>query len=148
MPPHCEHSKLFGANAEKYVQGERRKKFIHPFAKALFKSGNDRFSYFQVSSFLAFTDEGSIFVYGYLVSKQPFALYALNESSVAYAVAKEINDAKAMNFVFMFQVLSVIFFFSFFVSMLFYLGAMQWVVMKLGYLLQVSSTRGDLTRNV
>ena len=36
------------------------------------------------------------------------------------------------------QVLSVIYFFSFFVSILYYYGAMQWVVVKLGWLLQVS----------
>ena len=36
------------------------------------------------------------------------------------------------------QVLSIIYFFNFFISMLFYLGAMQWLVVKLGWLLQVS----------
>ena len=35
------------------------------------------------------------------------------------------------------QVLSIIYFFNFFISMLFYLGAMQWLVVKLGWLLQV-----------
>ena len=38
----------------------------------------------------------------------------------------------------MFKTLSVIYFFSFCVSMLFYLGALQWVVMKLGWLLYVT----------
>jgi len=38
----------------------------------------------------------------------------------------------------MFKTLSVIYFFSFCVSMLFYLGALQWVVMKLGWLLSVT----------
>lgn len=36
------------------------------------------------------------------------------------------------------QILSVIFFFSFFVNILYYYGIMQWVVQKLGWLLQVS----------
>ena len=40
--------------------------------------------------------------------------------------------------VFMFRTLSVIYFFSFCVSMLFYCGALQWVVAKLGYLLYLS----------
>ena len=42
-----------------------------------------------------------------------------------------------MNWVFMFKILSVIYFFSFFISMLFYLGWMQWVVIQLGWMLQV-----------
>ena len=40
--------------------------------------------------------------------------------------------------IFMFKTLSVIYFFSFCVSMLFYLGALQWVVMKMGWLLYVT----------
>jgi len=36
------------------------------------------------------------------------------------------------------QILSVIFFFSFFVSILYYYGIMQWVVQKIGWLLQIS----------
>lgn len=38
--------------------------------------------------------------------------------------------------VFAFAILPVIFFFSFFISVLYYLGAMQWVVIKLGWILQ------------
>lgn len=63
----------------------------------------------KVASFLSFSDEGSRFVYGDML----------------------INDA-----IFAFAILPVIFFFSFFVSILHYLGAMQWAVMKLGWLLQ------------
>lgn len=37
----------------------------------------------------------------------------------------------------LFQVLPVIFFFSFFISILYYWGAMQWTVKKLGWILQV-----------
>ena len=42
-----------------------------------------------------------------------------------------------MKFILMFQVLSAIYFFGFMVSMLFYLGAIQWLVIKMGWLLQV-----------
>ncbi len=90
------------------------------------------------TSFLAFTDEGSSMVYGYLSNQQPFALWALPENSTAYEVAKMINDNRAINFVFAFKVLSVIFFFSFFVNMLFYVGAMQWIIEKIGWMLQVT----------
>lgn len=38
--------------------------------------------------------------------------------------------------VFAFAVLTVIFFFSFCISILYYLGAMQWIVIKLGWILQ------------
>ena len=37
-----------------------------------------------------------------------------------------------------FQILPVIFFFSFVIQILFYYGAMQWVVVKIGWLLQVT----------
>lgn len=40
--------------------------------------------------------------------------------------------------VFAFSVLPVIFFFSFIVSILYYYGAMQWIIKKLGWMLQVS----------
>lgn len=36
------------------------------------------------------------------------------------------------------QVLSVIFFFSFTVNILYYYGVMQWIVRKIGWLLQIS----------
>ena len=38
--------------------------------------------------------------------------------------------------VFAFGVLSVVYFFSFFISILYYMGAMQWVLMKLGWILE------------
>ncbi len=52
-------------------------------------------------------------------------------------VASAINSSEAFNWVFMFRILSVIYFFSFFISMLFYLGWMQWLVIKIGWILQV-----------
>ncbi len=96
-----------------------------------------------MSTFLSYTDSGSAFVFGYLASptlRPPFNVTALNESfpsSVALEVATDIIEADAFNWVFMFHILSVMYFFSFFISMLFYLGWMQWVVVKIGWMLQV-----------
>jgi len=90
----------------------------------------------KVSTFLAYTDAGSGFVFGYLVDQQPFLTHALNGTAVA--VAEQVNTSGALKFVFMFKVLSIIYFFNFMVSILFYLGAMRWVVVKMGWLLQIS----------
>ena len=62
----------------------------------------------KITVFLQFADSGSSFVYGSL-----------------------IQDG-----IFMFKVLSVIYFFSFITSMLFYLGYMQKLIAKIGWLLQ------------
>jgi len=90
----------------------------------------------KVSTFLAYTDAGSGFVFGYLVDQQPFLTHAINGTTKA--VAEEVNASGSLKFVFMFKVLSIIYFFNFMVSILFYLGAMRWVVVKMGWLLQVS----------
>jgi len=90
----------------------------------------------KVAAFLEFTDSGSEFVFGYLVSRQPFIAPLVN--GTANEVAQQINLNKAIPPVFMFKVLSIIYFFNFCVSMLFYLGTMQWIVVKLGWLLQVT----------
>ena len=79
-------------------------------------------------STLGYTDQGSGLVYGYLVTQTPFGLENLDNTSIAYDVAKEFNDKKVVRGVFMFQVLSAIFFFSFITSMAFYMGWMQWWV--------------------
>jgi len=93
----------------------------------------------QVQAFLAYTNAGSEFVYGSLVSAKPFNLYAVNDTgSVAFTVMNQINESRAFNTVFAFDVLSVIFFFSFVVSMLFHVGAMQWVIGKIGWGLQIT----------
>ena len=62
----------------------------------------------KITTFLAYTEDGSSFVYGRLIADG----------------------------VFMFKVLSVIFFFSFMTSMFFYMGYMQWIISKIGWLLQ------------
>ncbi|XP_055606899.1 solute carrier family 28 member 3 [Uranotaenia lowii] len=74
--------------------------------------GRSIFSCFgdKVATFLNYSNAGAGFVYGdFLVNKEG---------------------------IFAFAVLSVIYFFSFFISILYYLGAMQWVVLKLGWILQ------------
>eukprot|EP00092_Neocalanus_flemingeri_P002179 GFUD01002319.1.p1 GENE.GFUD01002319.1~~GFUD01002319.1.p1 ORF type:complete len:652 (-),score=150.80 GFUD01002319.1:85-2040(-) len=90
----------------------------------------------KVSTFLDYTDAGSGFVFGYLVDQKPFLPFLLN--GTANSVAEEINSSGSLKFVFMFKVLSIIYFFNFMVSILFYLGAMRWLVVKMGWLLQVS----------
>lgn len=65
----------------------------------------------KVATFLAYSDAGSSFVYGNM----------LIDSGV-----------------FAFKSLSVIFFLSFMVQILYYCGAMQWILLKLGWLLQKS----------
>ncbi|KAK4304462.1 hypothetical protein Pmani_023585 [Petrolisthes manimaculis] len=77
-----------------------------PMGKAVFQCAG-----VKVSAFLAFTDAGSSFVFGKLVSEDEL---------------------------FAFKVLSVILFFSFCIQILYYLGVMQWVVIKLGWCLQVT----------
>ena len=92
----------------------------------------------KTQTFLSYTDHGSGFVYGYLVSQTPFNLNAENLTGTAYQVAEDLNKTKAFNGIFMFQVLSVIFFFSFITSMAFYLGWMQWLVSKVGWFFQIT----------
>ncbi|XP_045133798.1 solute carrier family 28 member 3-like isoform X2 [Portunus trituberculatus] len=77
-----------------------------PLGKSVFKCAGDK-----VSAFLAFTDAGSGFVFGKIVTQ---------------------------DHIFAFQVLSVILFFSFCIQILYYYGVMQWVVLKLGWFLQIT----------
>uniref|UniRef100_A0A182P5K3 Sodium/nucleoside cotransporter n=1 Tax=Anopheles epiroticus TaxID=199890 RepID=A0A182P5K3_9DIPT len=68
----------------------------------------------KVATFLNYTRAGASFVYGMVL----------------------VGDGENEYAIFAFSVLSVIYFFSFFISILYYLGAMQWVVLKLGWILQ------------
>lgn len=77
-----------------------------PLGRSVFRCAGDK-----VSAFLAFTDEGSGFVFGKIVKE---------------------------DHIFAFQVLSVILFFSFCIQILYYYGVMQWVVLKLGWFLQIT----------
>ncbi|KAJ9591156.1 hypothetical protein L9F63_002311 [Diploptera punctata] len=65
----------------------------------------------KAATFLRYGNEGARFVYGH-----------------------QLID----NGVFAFQALAVIFFLSFIVQILYYFGAMQWLVLKLGWVLQIS----------
>ncbi|XP_066995126.1 solute carrier family 28 member 3 isoform X2 [Anabrus simplex] len=65
----------------------------------------------KFTTFLSYTDAGTNFMYGNFLSDQG---------------------------IFAFKVLPVIFFFSLVVQVLYYWGTMQWIVLKLGWLLQVS----------
>lgn len=78
--------------------------------KAVFRCFADK-----VTAFLAIADVGSTFVFSYLVTG--------------------VNNQLP---VFAFQVLSVIIFFSFIVSILYYYGVMQVMVAKVGWLLQIT----------
>ena len=92
----------------------------------------------QVDTFLGFTDAGSSFTFGYLVNQQPFLVDKLKNGSVAREVAQAINSQRAINTIVVFKALSTVYFFSFLVSMLFYWGVLQWLVIKIGWLLQVT----------
>ena len=92
----------------------------------------------KVDTFLGFTDAGSSFVFGFLVSREPFIPGLLPNGSVAQNVATSINTAHAIPAVVVFKALSTVYFFSFLVSMLFYWGVLQWFVVKIGWLLQVT----------
>ncbi|KAL0267323.1 UNVERIFIED_CONTAM: hypothetical protein PYX00_009623 [Menopon gallinae] len=70
----------------------------------------------QVSAFLKYTDFGTAFVYGPLVSQDFIAMF------------KDI--------VFAFSVLPVIFFFAFFVNILSYYNILQWFILKLAWIVQ------------
>eukprot|EP00095_Tigriopus_kingsejongensis_P011047 snap_masked-scaffold23_size669530-processed-gene-0.5 protein:Tk11047 transcript:snap_masked-scaffold23_size669530-processed-gene-0.5-mRNA-1 annotation:"sodium nucleoside cotransporter 1" len=92
----------------------------------------------KVDRFLGYTDVGSSFIYGYLVHRKPFIPQLLPNESLAYNVTMEINNAMATSPVAGFKALSVIFFFSFICNVLFYLGAVQWATLKVGWLLKVT----------
>ena len=96
----------------------------------------------KVKIFLDYTDAGSGFVFGYLVTQKPFYPSALNDST-AQAVTESINNSNGIGFIFIFKALSVIYFFNFIVSILFYLGTMNWLVSKIGWLLQITIGRDD-----
>ncbi|XP_046462699.1 uncharacterized transporter YutK-like isoform X2 [Daphnia pulex] len=73
----------------------------------------------KFSLLLDYSVAGSEFVFGYLANDENTAGIALGT-------------------IFAFRILSVIYFFSFLINLLYYYGAMQWTVQKLGWLLQVS----------
>ena len=90
-----------------------------------------------MSTFLNYTYDGAAFVYGYLANGQLFFPDAFrpgdnsSDASNIRAVLTELN-AGVVGVPFFFGPLSIIYFVSFFVSMLFYWGTLQFVVQKLG----------------
>ena len=87
---------------------------------------------------MAFTNEGSGFVFGYLVHQKIFNTDTLSNNSLAYNVSQEINASKSVPSVVVFSSLSVIYFFSFIVNILFYLGIIQWTTSRIGWVLSMT----------
>ena len=92
----------------------------------------------KVDKFLAFTDAGSGFVFGFLVNQQPFLPNRLVNNEVAFNVTSAVNTSKAFASVVVFKSLSVIYFFCFVTNILFYFGVVQWVTAKLGGVLHAT----------
>lgn len=92
----------------------------------------------KIDRFLAFTNQGSSFVFGYLVTQQMFNVNKLSNSSLAFNVTSEVNAAKAVPSVVVFSALSVIYFFSFIVNILFHYGVIQSLTEKIGFLLRAT----------
>ena len=90
----------------------------------------------KVDHFLSFTDVGSAFIYGHLITQKPFLPNRLPNDSIAFNVTTMINEYQAAPVVVVFKALSVIYFFSFVINMLFYLGYVQNITLKIGYLLR------------
>ena len=91
----------------------------------------------KVGTFLGYTYEGSTFVFGYLADGKPFFPESYNNTdqeitSTVQMILKEINDLGVVGVPFFFGPLSIIYFVSFFVSMLYYWGTLQFVVKKIG----------------
>jgi pyrimidine nucleoside transport protein len=85
----------------------------------------------KVDMFLSFTDIGSSFIYGPLITQQPFLPQRLPNDSIAFNVTSMVNEHRAAPVVVVFKALSVIYFFSFVVNMLFYLGYIQSITLKI-----------------
>lgn len=97
----------------------------------------------KVKNFLDFTFAGSGFVFSYLakgynltdalgdlVKPENLTATLLNGTEVAKPAIKNLPP------VFLFLALPVVFFFSFFVSILYFYGIMQWMVLRVGSFLQ------------
>ncbi|CAG2121265.1 unnamed protein product, partial [Medioppia subpectinata] len=88
----------------------------------------------KVSTFLEFTDSGSSFVFGYLVSGK---LEGTFENVTVLGESKTLH-IPTQAAVFAFKTMPVVIFFSFFVSILYYYGVMQILVVKVGWFLQTT----------
>ena len=104
----------------------------------------------KVTAFLGFTDAGSGFVYGRLADPENFPLFDINSLNMSVIDVTTINETQIKDIVtaldsideplgiWFFSVLCVIYFFSFFTSMLSYLGILQFIVFKMGWMLNVT----------
>lgn len=92
----------------------------------------------KVDNFLVFTDEGTKLVYGHLVHRKPFIPQLLEPNSVAFNVTSQINQAQAVSPVVAFKALTVVYFFSFVCNILFFLGIIQSLTMKIGWVLKIT----------
>lgn len=102
--------------------------------------GRDLFNVFgdKITTFLNYTNHGSSFIFGYLVT-------GVFDNKISIPIYNEtLNETIVLQFslpiqagIFAFKMLPVILFFSFFISILYYYGVMQALVVKAGWLLQV-----------
>ena len=93
----------------------------------------------KVTTFLNFTYSGARFVFGYLADGSGIfnsgAFRPKDNSTEAEGIRGILSDINTMGVVgtpFFFGPLSIIYFVSFFVSMLFYWGTLQFIVQKMG----------------
>ena len=98
----------------------------------------------KVGTFLDYTYQGAGFVFSYLASGKPFQPDLYNHTDDALTdtvrtILGEINDQGVVPLPFFFGPLSIVYFVSFFVSMLYYWGTLQFIVKKIG---NTSSTVG------
>jgi len=97
----------------------------------------------KVGTFLNYTYLGADFVFGYLATGRPFVPEAYNKTddptltSTVQDILTDLNNG-VVGVPFFFGPLSIIYFVSFFVSMLYYWGTLQFIVRKIGWLLYIS----------
>ena len=92
----------------------------------------------KVGTFLDYTYQGAGFVFAYLATGKPFQPELFNITDDAQltdtvqTILGEINDQGVLPLPFFFGPLSIVYFVSFFVSMLYYWGTLQSIVKKIG----------------
>ena len=91
----------------------------------------------KVGTFLDYTYQGAGFVFSYLATGKPFLPDVYNNTDsdltdTVRTVLEEINDQGVVPLPFFFGPLSIVYFVSFFVSMLYYWGTLQFIVKKIG----------------
>lgn len=92
----------------------------------------------KVQIFLDYTDQGSSFVFGYLTTGNMTGWTNATESINGTNYTQSYIALPLQDQLFGFKVLPVMFYFSFFISILYFYGVMQWLVQKIGWCLQVT----------